>query len=243
MKQCIVGDGDQSRLQWVQCLRRSETVGNDLDVRSNHNLAKRMILNKNLLVEDCPVEGVFQLPKVLAYAGDLPDVFVPYDARVDRQSARQGVYCHVDDVRFRPTWTHPYRGLARVSRYMVAVAPDNTLWVDGRLCENLEQVRRNRTITRFWQDNGVPTVQSASWADAMSVDTFAFDGLAEDSWTAIGHQRVGGVAEQRLFRYAVSRLVERKRPLGLIVFGAKLDFDPGVPVKTYPSHISKLRKL
>ncbi len=126
---------------------------------------------------------------------------------------------------------------------MVAVAPDNTLWADGRLCENLEQVRRSRTIQRFWQNNGMPTIQTAAWGDAESVRGFAFDGLARHSWTAIGHQRVGNRSEQRLYRYAVMHLVERKHPMGLIVFGAPLDFNPGVPVVNMPSFISKLRRI
>ncbi len=125
---------------------------------------------------------------------------------------------------------------------MLAVAPDFTLWADGRFCENLEQLRRNRTITRFWQDNGIHVIQTASWGDANSLD-FAFDGLAEGSWTSIGHQRTGNQSEQQLFRYAVKKLIEDKRPKGLLIFGAPLGFDVPVEVKRYPSFISKLRKL
>ena len=53
--------------------------------------------------------------------------------------------------------------------------------------------------------------------------------LAEEQLTAIGHQHIGNKCEQRLFRYGVSTLREKKKPRGLIVFGAPLDFDPGVP--------------
>lgn len=155
----------------------------------------------------------------------------------------KGVYCHIDDSGFNSTWTRPIEALKKVRRYMIAVAPDNTLWVDGAVCENVEELRRSRTIQCFWQNNGVPTIQTASWGDAESIRSYAFDGLAENSWTAVGHQRIGNRSEQRLFRYAVSALVESKRPHGLIVFGVPLDFDPGVPVITKPSFISKLRKL
>ena len=140
-------------------------------------------------------------------------------------------------------WTRPIQALKKVRKYLHAVAPDFTLWVDGRVCENVEQLRRSRTIQRFWQNNGVGTIQTASWGNAESIRTYALDGLAEDSWTAIGHQRVGNKCEQRLFRYGVSTLVEKKKPYGLIVFGAPLDFDPGVPVIYKPSFISKLRML
>lgn len=204
---------------------------------------KMRILNKHLLPSGTPREGLFQLPKVLPFVGDVPDVFIPYSAKVCYNSEFKGVYCHIDDCGFNTTWTRPIPALRKVQHYMVAVAPDNTLWVDGNICENIEQIRRSRTIQRFWQNNGVSTIQTASWGDAESIKSYAFDGLAEDSWTAIGHQRIGNKCEQRLFRYGVSALVEKKKPCGLIVFGAPLDFDPGVPVIYKPSFISKLRNL
>lgn len=204
---------------------------------------KMRILNKHLLPSDTPRDGMFQLPKVLPFVGNVPDVFIPYSAKVCHNSELKGVYCHIDDCRFNSTWTHPIAALRKVQRYLVAIAPDNTLWVDGNVCENVEQIRRSRTIQRFWQNNGVSTIQTASWGDAESINSYAFDGLAEGSWTAIGHQRVGNRAEQRLFRYGITTLVERKRPKGLIIFGVPLDFDPGVPVIVKPSFISKLRNL
>lgn len=204
---------------------------------------EKRILNKHLLLKDSPTEGKFQLPKVLPYTGEIPEVFIPYSAKVCYNSEHEGVYCHIDDSGFNSAWTHPLQALKKVKRYQIAVAPDNTLWVDAPLCENIEQRRRSLTIQRFWQNNGVPTIQVATWGNAESIREFAFDGLAENSWTAIGHQRVGNKSEQRLFRYAVSALIEQKSPIGLIVFGARLDFDPGVPVIVKPSFISKLRKL
>lgn len=204
---------------------------------------KMRILNKHLLPSDTPREGLFQLPKVMPFVGKVPDIFIPYSAKVRYNSEFNGVYCHIDDSGFNTTWTRPIAALRKVQNYMVAIAPDNTLWVDGNICENVEQIRRSRTIQRFWQNNGVNTIQTASWGDAESINSYAFDGLAEDSWTAIGHQRIGNKCEQRLFRYGVSTLVKKKKPCGLIVFGAPLDFDPGVPVIYKPSFISKLRNL
>lgn len=202
------------------------------------------LLNKHLLPKNTPREGQFQLPKVEPYVADIiPEVFVPYSAKVCYDSATKGVYCNINDYNFNSTWTRPIQALRKVMHYRVAVAPDNTLWVDGLVCENVEQLRRNRTIQRLWQNNGVATIQVASWGDAESIETYAYDGLAEDSWTAIGHQRIGNRSEQRLFRYGVSTLVKKKRPRGLLVFGAPLGFDPGVRVIVKPSFISKLRNL
>lgn len=43
---------------------------------------KMRMLNKHLLLQDTPTEGLFQLPKVLPYRGEIPDVFIPYNAKV-----------------------------------------------------------------------------------------------------------------------------------------------------------------
>lgn len=204
---------------------------------------KRRLLNKHLLPEDCPFEGMFQLPKVRPYTGDLPNVFIPYSAKVDYHAEYKGVYCNIDDSGFSSTWNQPLKGLDKVSKYLVAVGPDHTLWVDALVCENIEQLRKNRTTTLFWQTHGVPTIPCASWGDAASVNDYAFDGLPKHSWIAFGHQRIGNKCEQRLFEYAVKVLIATKKPIGLVVFGAKLDFDPGLTVKYYPSFITKLRNL
>lgn len=204
---------------------------------------KMRILNKHLLPYSTQTEGVFQLPKVKPYTGPIPMEFIPYNAKVCQNSQYKGVYCHIDDSEFSSTWTRPIDGLKKVSQYKVAIAPDFTLWVDALRCENIEQLRRTRTIQLFWQNNGVSTIQTASWGNADSIMRYAFDGLAEYSWTSIGHQRIGNKAEQELFKFGVTMLVEKKHPLGLIVFGGPLDFDPGIPVIIKPSFITKLRNL
>lgn len=225
-------------------IQKERIVFHERYLGRKESVQRRMrILNKHLLPSDTPVEGKFQLPKVRPYIGLIPEDFVPYSAKVDSKAAGKGVYCNIHDAAFSSTWSQPIRSLGKVRRYTVAVAPDHTLWVDGRVCENIEQLRKTRTTQRFWQNNGVPTIQTASWGDAESILTYAFDGLAEGSWTAIGHQRVGNKQEQRLFQFGVRTLVEKKHPIGLIVFGVPLDFDPGVPVIVKPSFISKLRKL
>lgn len=203
---------------------------------------KKHILNKHLLPRVYQTEGRFELPKLLPYQGRLPNEFRPYNARVLPDASRVGVYCHIDDAHFISCWNRPMTGLAKVRRYMTAVAPDFTLWMDGLLCENVEQLRRNRVIGLYWQSNGVQVIPSASWGSADSLK-YSFDGLPQNSWLALGHQRIGGRQEQRLYQYAVERLIEVKRPIGLIVFGAKLHFNVPVEVRYYPSFITKFMNL
>lgn len=113
---------------------------------------------------------------------------------------------------------------------------------DGRRCDLVEAIRRNRISTLFLQQQGIPTIQTASWG---AVDSFgiAFDGLAENCPTAIEHNTNSiDPARRRLFRLGVEELVRRKHPNVLIVVGFELGFDPGIPVVYYKSRIQKFRE-
>lgn len=218
-----------------------EILGNPIKLKE-WDRCKRAILNKHLLPAEHPVEGKFELPKLKPYTGPIPNHFLPYSARIPANSSQYGVHCHIDDKSFSSSWNQPVKGLNRVIQYKLAIGPDFSLFVDGKTCENIEQLRRNRTITSFWQ-YFIPTIQSASWGDADSVLNFAFDGLAEGSWTSISHAAIGNKHEQQLFEFAVRHLVTTKRPLGLLVFGFPLNFDPGIQVRTFPCRINYLRNL
>lgn len=203
---------------------------------------KKSILNKDLLPKNIHTEGEYQLPIVEAYNGILPDECVAYNAKPTSKAKTQGIHCFTDDESFMSTYSMPLRALKKVSQFYVAMAPDHTLWVDGLICENIEQLRKNRVTTIYWQSNGVPTIQTASWGNADSLE-YAFDGLAPNSITAIGNTRLGDSNEQKLREYAIKTLVKKKSPTILVVVGWKLGFDPGVPVVIYPAHIQKLRNL
>lgn len=123
---------------------------------------KRRILNKHLLPDVYNVQGGYEWPMLSPYKGPLPESFQPYNARVGEMCAGQGVHCHVDDAHFASCWSRPEAGLKKVKCYEVAVAPDFTLWVDAPVCENIEQLRRNRVVGLYWQTHGVRVIPSAA---------------------------------------------------------------------------------
>lgn len=206
-------------------------------------LRKKKILNKHLLEGDEQLCGEYQLPQILPYTGDVPDNFVPYNACVNSPQLNTGVHCMLDDPTLLRIWNRPYEALKKFEKFQVSTGPDFTLWADGSVCENIEQLRRNRVITRFAQNHGLQIIQSISWGDAQSVNTYSFDGLAHGSWSAVSHQKIGNKSERSLFKYAITSFVKRFSPIGLIVIGFPLDFEIDVPVKLIPSHIERLRKL
>ena len=90
---------------------------------------------------------------------------------------------------------------------------------------------------------GIKVIPSAGWASVGSFE-YCFDGLPENSVISIGHVVEGkSMAERKLFRLGVEELVLRKHPVGLVVYGAPLHFDPGVAVVYIKGEIQKLRAL
>ena len=201
-------------------------------------------LNKHYLPDICKVEGVEEFPCVEPYSGELPIDIVGFDDSICYCSdiSSLGIdFFRYDNILERCWNNLPYI-TNKIRKCKCAIGMDFSPLVDGRRCEVVEAIRRNRTSTLYMQQHGVPVIQSASWG---SVDSFqyVFDGLASNSPTTIEHNaNPRNPAFRRLFRLGVEELVSRKNPSILIVVGFELDFDPGVPVKYYKSRIQKLRE-
>lgn len=120
-------------------------------------------------------------------------------------------------------------------------APDCSLYVNGPTFINKQNLFRSRFAAAYWQSCGYNVIQTASWGNANSLK-YAFDGLAENSITAvcgIGHDFCEGA--KRLWRYAIRKLVETKTPTKLIIYGGKADDLPqlGIPVVYVEDYITQ----
>lgn len=201
-------------------------------------------LNKHYLPDICKVEGIEEFPCIEPYSGELPVDIVGFDESIcycsDVSSLGIDFFRH-DNILER-CWNNLPGITNRIRKCKCAIGLDFSPLADGRRCEVVEAIRRNRTSTLYMQRHGVPVIQSASWGNADSFQ-FVFDGLASNSPTAIEHNANPRDPQfRRLFRRGVEALVSRKNPSILIVVGFELDFDPGVPVKYYKSRIQKLRE-
>lgn len=204
---------------------------------------KMQYLNKHCIPSNCQVEGVEEFPCVLPYCeSSLPLGVVGLDETIPRNSFKMGLHGFCYDYVLEAKWRNMDRLIDKAKHYMCAFGLDFSIPVDGRRCDIVEAIRRNRIATLFMQQSGIPTIQTASWGN---VDTFgiAFDGLAANCPVAIEHNVDGkNPAKRKLFRLGVEELIRRKSPTVLIVLGFPLNFDPGVPVVYYKSRIQKLRE-
>lgn len=204
---------------------------------------KRKYLNKHYLPNCWAIEGIEEFPVNLPYNGPLPDFLVGTGVKHRGYNPRVGLhnfaYDHINE-----RWWYDIEGFAKIAaHYICALGLDFSPLVNGRRCEVVEAIRRNRTFTAAMQASGYPMIQSATFGHPKH-NKFVFDGLATNAPVAIEHIRTScDFLQRKYFRMGVEALIEQKSPSTLLVLGFPLDFDPGVPVKYYPCHIQKLRTL
>lgn len=202
---------------------------------------KRRYLDKDLIPVDIQTEGKEEFPCVLPFKADLPKELYGLDEGVPKDSYQMGMhgfcYDHVLDQRFRK----PYKVLEKAQNYHCAIGPQFSVLMDGRRCEAVEAIRRNRLYTLFLQLNGIPTIQSVSLTSLNFWD-IAYDGLAPNCPVAIENLcKNKGLNQQELLKSGIEELIKRKHPTTLLVYGNELGFDVDVAVVYYKSRIQKLR--
>lgn len=209
---------------------------------SQKDRAKLRYLMKDYVPANWPVEGAEEFPIVGKYEGTLPEKLIGVDEPIPKDCSRLGLHGFCYDYVLEPYWRDIGKLVKKARSFQCAFAPDFSVLADGRRCDVVEAIRRNRYSTIALQQNGIQTIQTASWGNADSL-SIAFDGLAPHSPVAVEHNISNrDPARRRLFRIGVEKLIAKKSPSVLIVYGFPLDFEVAVPVVYYKCRIQKQRE-
>ena len=167
----------------------------------------------------------------------------PYDNRNKHKGYNWGIHFFRPDPTFmRAVTTNLERTTSAILDCKVVFAPDFSLYVDlPTPFINKQNLYRSRFAAAYWQRCGLNVIQTASWGDANSLK-YAFEGLAENSVTAvcgIGHDFCRSA--QELWKHAVFKLIELKKPSRLIIYGGKREAIPdfGLPVQYLEDYITR----
>lgn len=199
-------------------------------------------LNRHLLPYNVRVEGKEEIPCVEPYTMNLPLDISGMDERTPKNAYEYGMHGFCHDYVLTQKWHNPERILQKAQHFHCALAPNFSVPMDAYRCEAIEAIRRNRVLTIYLQQNGIPTIQTVSLTSAKFFD-IAYDGLAANCPVAFENMCVMRDRQEKyLFRLAVEELIDRKLPTVLVVVGYHLDFDPQIPVVYYESRIQKLRR-
>lgn len=213
--------------------------------RHNYEMSKKRLNNLHLLsYPDFDIEGEMEMPVVKAYTGPIPKDMVSYSHRRNPpvNAADCAVHCFEYDSQFFSTWVRALESAKTIRHFLCAVAPDFSVFVDQPKAVNITNIYRSRWVACFWHSQGIRVIPSASWGNVESF-SWCFDGLPVGGIIAIGHAIEGKEkAYRKLFRLGVDELIAKKHLDALLVYGAPLDFDPGVQVIHFDGEIQKMRK-
>lgn len=221
------------KIECVQkkCLRTKEEIEVSLGKMSKTKRRKLSYQNINVSAE-LNLVGEYELPEVLPYSGDIPEILTPYSMK-DIGYTYGALHFFIDDYRFTGMilWGNLTHFTKQVSRYKIVIAPDFSLYLDQSRTLNLFQLYQNRVVTAYWQQQGLNVIPSVSWANADSFK-YCFDGLPQNSALAIGG--LGNAHHQsmiELWEYGIHQTIDRLHPKALIIYGAPKQLD--LPVETH----------
>lgn len=206
------------------------------------NTAKRKKDICNLrLCHGSEYEGNFDMPVPAPCRVEVPSRFLPFNQALSSTDFDCGIHFFIDDYQFERLWRLPERYIPVLKRFRCVIAPDFSLFVDVPQAVNVWNVYRNRLMTRWMQDQGIPVIPCAGWGDLDSF-RFCFDGIPTGGVVAVGHTAYGRTDPQRaLFRKGLSTLMETKKPSTILIYGKP--FETGYPNVTFiEDRISKLKQ-
>lgn len=166
--------------------------------------------------------GIPDLPKVDV----VPQRLIAYNDRTKVENPQPGdaVHFFLDDYRFETIWTKPQRGLSRVIRAGVALTPDFSLWREMPVAMQIWQVYRSRWCGNWMASHGVTPIPTISWSTEDSYG-FCFSGVPQHSVVAISSVGIRGDDAQRGYLDGIEEMLERLRPLQVLVYGRSLGED------------------
>lgn len=162
----------------------------------------------------------------LPVAKTVPQRLIAYNDRfkVEHPQPGDAVHFFLDDYRFETMWTKPQRGLSRVMRAGLALTPDFSLWREMPLAMQLWQVYRSRWCGCWMTSNSVEVIPTLSWSTPDSYD-FAFAGVPFKSVVAVSSVGIRGHEAERSYLDGMEEMLERTRPLHVVVYGRSLGED------------------
>lgn len=169
-------------------------------------------------------DNYWEIPMLVdKFPQNIPEVFLPFNYKItsNKQLSGRGIHFFLDDYRFESIWTYPDRCLDKLRSADVVLGPDFSLWLDFPYILQAYNTYRNMWCCRYWQENGVKLVPTASWSDRKSFE-FCFCGIPKKSPVAIS---TVGVNKDNIeyFMTGFEELLKIIEPNYIIVYGKQLE--------------------
>lgn len=189
--------------------------------------------------------GEFDFPSLHAYNKDVPQTFIAFNEALRSKQYDSGVHFFLDDYQFERIWAQPARYIDVLKKFKCVIAPDFSQYVDIPKAVNIWNIYRNRAISKYWVDNGINVIPSASWS-GIGTWKYTLNGLPQNSVIAVGCLTAGSGALFNVWKDGVRYLQSKYHPSKLIVFSNYKEKVLSLPYENIVFHegyVNKLRQL
>ena len=87
-----------------------------------------------------------------------------------------GIHFYIDDYKFNVVWNKPDKWLETFKQCRAVISPDFSVYTDMPKAQQLWNHYRRQWLAKYWQDNGVNVVSSATW-DLLDPQPWALYGI------------------------------------------------------------------
>lgn len=110
-----------------------------------------------------PSSNKYGIPDLLPNTDmEIPKKLLEYRENTEL-SGGECIHFFKQDYRFESVWTYPTKTFRRIKKIGMALSPDFSPYADYPLPLIQYNVYRNRWCGRFWQDNGIKVIPTATW--------------------------------------------------------------------------------
>ena len=198
---------------------------------------------KSYLLKNASFTGVFELPTLKGYFGDLPKGVISFpEARKNKKwEPDNWVHFYVDDDQFQCIWNSPKHYLSLFQRSAGVITPDFSVYFDMPFHLQINNVARNRALGHWLEENGVPVIPNVRWGERRTYD-FVFAGIPQHSVVAVGsHGCLKNNDSRFYFVMGLQEMIARLEPSAIVVVGKAPDSifasvrDQGIKVVNFES--------
>ena len=201
------------------------------------------LINPVLLECTYETEGSYDMPILPAYQDDLPSFLIPFTQTTSEKCFREAVpHFFVYDKIINRVWNRPEHYVKFFKKHPSICGVDFSLFMDADRSVNIWNIYRNRILLNYYSKQGIKIIPSFSIGHPDCIEA-SIDGLPDNSVICMSNltQRKNK-SLIKLKKYAIERLIERKHPISLMVYGFPMEFEIPIKIKYYESIIQKLRK-
>lgn len=171
------------------------------------------------MVRGAEYDGEYDLPKVRGTKEPPPKELIAFDKAFKSKEYHRWIHFYIDDYKFSRIWNKPKKYLSFLKKYQGVISPDFSIYRDMPLVMQIENTYRNRALSYWYEQNGIPVIPNVRWGNKESYD-FCFAGLPKNSMLAVGtHGALRYNDNRRYFYDGLREMIDRLTPHTLIVYG------------------------